>query len=79
MVIVSSDNHKTLNNYCYPMFDIPAEARNKLVPELNTVNNTINNGGLYMANEEPRSISRSSRATTIGPPSIEMVKYPHSR
>ena len=47
MVIVTDDEHKTLNIYCYLMFDIPDDARAKLIPELNTVNNTINHGGFY--------------------------------
>ena len=36
------------------MFDIPDEARNKLIPEINTVNNTLNNGGFYMSDAEPK-------------------------
>ena len=54
MVIVTDDDHKTLNIYCYLMFDIPEDARAKLIPELNTVNNTINNGGFYIEDGEPK-------------------------
>lgn len=53
MIMCDSDN-MTLNIYCYLMFDIPDEARNKLIPEINTVNNTLNNGGFYMSDAEPK-------------------------
>ncbi len=75
MVIVTDDDHKTLNIYCYLMFDIPAEARNKLVPELNTVNNTINNGGFHMADKEPKIYFKIVQSYYDRVPSIEMVKH----
>ncbi len=52
MVILADDDNKTLNIYCYLMFEFGSDARNKLIPELNTLNNTINNGGFYMSDDE---------------------------
>lgn len=75
MVIVTDDDHKTLNIYCYLMFDIPAEARNKLVPELNTVNNTINNGGFYMADEEPKIYFKIVQSYYDRVPSVDMIRH----
>lgn len=54
MMIMCDTDNMTLNIYCYLMFDIPDEARNKLIPEINTVNNTLNNGGFYMSDAEPK-------------------------
>ena len=75
MVIVADDEHKTLNIYCYLMFDIPEAARAKLVPELNTVNNTINNGGFYMADEEPKIYFKIVQSYYDRTPSVEMIKH----
>lgn len=52
MAIIADDGNMTLNFYCYLMFDVPADARRGLLQELNTLNNTINNGGFYMADDE---------------------------
>ena len=54
MMIIADDDNRTLNIYCYLMFDIPEDARAKLIPELNTINNSINNGGFYMDDSEPK-------------------------
>lgn len=51
MLIMADDDNMTLNIYCYLMFDIPAESSRRLVPELNSLNNTINNGGFYMSDD----------------------------
>ena len=75
MVIVTDDDHKTLNIYCYLMFDIPEAARTKLVPELNTVNNTINNGGFYMADEEPKIYFKIVQSYYDRVPSVEMIRH----
>ena len=75
MVIVTDDEHKTLNIYCYLMFDIPEAARTKLVPELNTVNNTINNGGFYMADEEPKIYFKIVQSYYDRVPSVEMIRH----
>lgn len=75
MVIVTDDEHKTLNIYCYLMFDIPEAARAKLVPELNTVNNTINNGGFYMADEEPKIYFKIVQSYYDRVPSVEMIRH----
>ena len=75
MVIVTDDEHKTLNIYCYLMFDIPEEARNKLVPELNTLNNTINNGGFYMADGEPKIYFKIVQSYYDRVPSTQMIAH----
>ena len=75
MVIVTDDDHKTLNIYCYLMFDIPEAARTKLVPELNTVNNTINNGGFYMADEEPKIYFKIVQSYYDRVPSTQMIAH----
>lgn len=75
MVIVTDDDHKTLNIYCYLMFDIPEDARNKLIPELNTVNNNINNGGFYMADEEPKIYFKIVQSYFDRTPSVNTIKH----
>lgn len=75
MVIVTDDDHKTLNIYCYLMFDIPEEARAKLVPELNTLNNTINNGGFFMADEEPKIYFKIVQSYFDSVPSVKMITH----
>lgn len=75
MVIVTDDDHKTLNIYCYLMFDIPEDARAKLIPELNTVNNTINNGGFYMADGEPKIYFKIVQSYYDRAPSTQMIAH----
>ena len=75
MVIVTDDDHKTLNIYCYLMFDIPEDARAKLIPELNTVNNTINNGGFYMADGEPKIYFQIVQSYYDRVPSTQMIAH----
>lgn len=75
MVIVTDDDHKTLNIYCYLMFDIPEDARAKLIPELNTVNNTINNGGFYMADGEPKIYFKIVQSYYDRVPSTKMIAH----
>ncbi len=75
MVIVTDDDHKTLNIYCYLMFDIPEDARAKLIPELNTVNNTINNGGFYMADGEPKIYFKIVQSYYDRIPSTQMIAH----
>ncbi len=54
MVILADDDNRTLNIYCYLMFEFPSDARKRLVQELNTLNNSINNGGFYMSDDEDK-------------------------
>ena len=75
MVIVTDDDHKTLNIYCYLMFDIPEDARAKLIPELNTLNNTINNGGFYMADGEPKIYFKIVQSYYDRVPSTQMIAH----
>lgn len=75
MVIVTDDDHKTLNIYYYLMFDIPEDARAKLIPELNTVNNTINNGGFYMADGEPKIYFKIVQSYYDRVPSTQMIAH----
>ena len=75
MIIVADDEHKTLNIYCYLMFDIPEDARAKLIPELNTVNNTINNGGFYMADGEPKIYFKIVQSYYDRVPSTQMIAH----
>ena len=75
MAMIADDNNLTLNIYCYLMFDIPEDARNKLVPELNTLNNTINNGGFYMADGEPKIYFKIVQSYFDRVPSTNMVEH----
>ena len=75
MVIVTDDDHKTLNIYCYLMFDIPEDARAKLIPELKTVNNTFNNGGFYMADGEPKIYFKIVQSYYDRVPSTQMIAH----
>ncbi len=54
MGITADDTNLTLNIYCFLMFEIPDSFRNQMINELNTVNNTINNGSFFMTDEESR-------------------------
>ena len=56
MMFVADDTNLTLNIYCYLMFDIPEDSRNELIPALNAINNSINNGAFYMDMDEPKII-----------------------
>lgn len=75
MVIVTDDDHKTLNIYCYLMFDIPEDARAKLIPELNTVNNTINNGGFYMSTDEDKIYFKIVQSYFDKVPSVRTIAH----
>lgn len=75
MAMIADDNNLTLNIYCYLMFDIPEDARNKLIPELNTVNNNINNGGFYMADEEPKIYFKIVQSYFDRAPSVNTIKH----
>jgi hypothetical protein len=54
MGITADDTNLTLNIYCFLMFEIPDSFRDQMINELNTVNNTINNGSFFMTDEESR-------------------------
>ncbi|MDO5852949.1 MAG: YbjN domain-containing protein [Thermoplasmata archaeon] len=75
MLIMADDENLTLNIYCYLMFEIPADARRRLVPELNTINNTINNGGFYMADEEDRIYFKIVQSYYDSVPSVDTIAH----
>ncbi len=75
MVIVADDKNRTLNIYGYLMFDIPEEARSNLVPALNEVNNTINNGGFYMDTSAPKIYFKVVQSFFDRAPSVETIKH----
>ena len=75
MMIVADDDNRTLNIYCYLLFDIPEEARAKLIPELNRVNNTINNGGFYMDNDEPKNYFKIVQSYFDRAPSVDTIRH----
>lgn len=75
MVIIADDNNRTLNIYCYLMFDIPDDAKAKLIPELNTVNNTINNGGFYMSDDEPKIYFKIVQSYLDNVPSADLIGH----
>lgn len=75
MVITADDENVTLNIYCFLMFDVPADARAKLIPELNIINNTINNGAFYMDKDEPKIYFKIIQSYMDGAPSVALVKH----
>lgn len=75
MVITADDENVTLNIYCFLMFDVPADARAKLIPELNIINNTINNGAFYMDKDEPKIYFKIIQSYMDGAPSVSLVKH----
>lgn len=75
MVIAADETNKTLNIYCYLMFNIPEEARKMLIPELNTVNNTINNGGFYMADGEPKIYFKVVQSFFDSLPTVDTIAH----
>lgn len=75
MMIMADKDNMTLNIYCYLMFDIPGDARSKLIPELNTVNNSINNGGFYMADSEPKIYFKVVQSFFDRAPSADTIAH----
>ena len=75
MMVMCDEENKTLNIYCYLMFDIPEDARNKLIPEINTVNNTINNGGFYMSDAEPKIYFKIVQSYFDNAPSVQTIAH----
>ena len=74
MIMCDSDN-MTLNIYCYLMFEIPQDARKTLVPELNTLNNTINNGGFYMSTDENKIYFKIVQSYFDRVPSVGTISH----
>ncbi|MBR2254527.1 MAG: hypothetical protein IJ856_01705 [Candidatus Methanomethylophilaceae archaeon] len=72
MAIVPNEECKTLNIYCVVMFEIPEHARSKLIPELNSLNNTINNGGYFMT-EDSRIIFKIVQSYNDCIPSVKTL------
>lgn len=75
MMIIADDDNRTLNIYCYLMFDIPEDARAKLIPELNTINNSINNGGFYMDDSEPKIYFKIVQSYFDRAPSVATIQH----
>ena len=75
MVIMADDGNMTLNIYCYLMFDFDSDARAKLIPELNTLNNTINNGGFYMSDDENKIYFKIVQSFFDQVPSDETIAH----
>jgi len=75
MLILADDDNRTMNIYCYLMFDIPEEARYDLIPQLNTLNNSINNGGFYMADGEPKIYFRIVQSYFDKAPSVDLIQH----
>lgn len=75
MIIMADDDNMTLNIYCYLMFDFESDARDRLIPELNTLNNTINNGGFYMSDDENKIYFKIVQSYYDQVPSVETVGH----
>ncbi len=75
MMIIADDDNRTLNIYCYLMFDIPEDARTKLIPALNTINNSINNGGFYMDDNEPKIYFKIVQSYYDRAPSVSTIQH----
>ncbi len=74
MFIAADDENRTLNIYCYLMFEIPEKARDKLTIEINTVNNTINNGSFYMVDDEPKICFKIIQSYFDAVPSYKLIQ-----
>ncbi|MBR6870436.1 MAG: YbjN domain-containing protein [Candidatus Methanomethylophilaceae archaeon] len=74
MFIAADDDNRTLNIYCYLMFEIPEKAREKLTIEVNTVNNTINNGSFYMVDDEPKICFKIIQSYFDAVPSYKLIQ-----
>ncbi len=72
---MGDDENRTLNIYCYLMFEFPPEARRTLVPELNTLNNTINNGGFYMSTDEDKIYFKIVQSYFDKVPSVRTIAH----
>lgn len=75
MMIIADGDNRTLNIYCYLMFDIPEDARAKLIPELNRINNTINNGSFYMDITEPKIYFKVVQSFFDRVPSVKTIQH----
>jgi len=75
MLITADDDNVTLNIYCFLMFDVPADARAKLIPELNLINNSINNGAFYMDKDEPKIYFKIIQSYMDGAPSVALIRH----
>jgi len=75
MMILPDQENATLNIYCYLMFDIPSDARSKLIPELNSINNMINNGAFFMDDTEPKIYFKIVQSFIDDVPSVKTIKH----
>ena len=75
MAIMSDEGNMTLNIYCYLMFDVPSESSRALVPELNVLNNTINNGGFYMSPDGDKIYFKIVQSYFDQVPSVKTIAH----
>ena len=75
MLVTADETNLTLNIYCFLMFDIPDDAKNKLILELNRINNTINNGAFYMDTDENRIYFKIIQSFYDRAPSPETIAH----
>ncbi len=75
MLIMADDGNATLNIYCYLMFDLTAESQGRLIPALNRLNNTINNGGFYLDEEGGRIYFKIVQSYFDRTPSVETIAH----
>ena len=74
MAIIADDGNLTLNIYCFLMFEIPDSFKDKMIGELNTVNNTINNGSFFMTDDESRICFKIVQSYYDHVPSPKMIQ-----
>ncbi len=75
MLVAADPNNKTLNIYCFLMFDIPEAAVPKVMKELNTVNNSINNGSFFIVEEGPRICFKIIQSFFDTLPSCKLIQH----
>lgn len=75
MLIHADEQNMTLNIYCYLMFEFRNDARGALISELNTLNNTINNGGFYMSDDENKIYFKIVQSFYDDIPSVDTIAH----
>lgn len=75
MAIMIDQSNMTLNLYCYVMVDIPEHAESKVLPMINTLNNTINNGGFYLSEDGDRIYFKIVQSFFDSVPSSKQIAH----
>ena len=75
MVIDVDGDRYTLNIYCYLMFPIEPDTEERIVMELNKLNNTINNGAFVYLEELKQICFKVTQSYYDKAPSVDLIKH----